>query len=423
MNNVGDSFQRGLDSFLEFLPRLVMGILLIVAAWVVATLVMKAISKGLKAAGVASRLQKWGAANTEEQGHALINALGKVGYFLVWVLFLPGIFYTFGLEAIGQPIQNMLDNALSFLPNIISAAVILFLGFFAARLVKNLIYNLAVAANLDRFLDKISGVDTEAVEENKGTLASVLANIVYFIIIVPIILVALDVLNIDTIAQPVSDVLNTILQAIPNILVAIVLLTIGIVLAKFAKDIITDLLRGTGFNRYSSYLKKSGNVNIDLAKIAGQLVSLLIVLFFLVEALNVLNLAMLNTIVAAFIAYLPNVLFAAIIIAVAFVGGQALASGIKNATGSPFAGLTVKYILIVFAVFMALDQLEFGSNIVTFAFLFIIGGLSVAFAISFGLGGRDFARKQLERADQKIDKETAKNDAHASIEANDPLDQ
>lgn len=422
MNNVGDSFQRGLDNFLEFLPRLVMGILLIVVAWVVATLVMKAISKGLKAAGAASRLQKWGAANTEEQGHALINALGKVGYFLVWVLFLPGIFYTFGLQAIGQPIQNMLDNALSFLPNIISAAVILFLGFFAARLVKNLIYNLAVAANLDRFLDKLSGVDTDSVAENKGTLASVLANIVYFIIIVPIILVALDVLNIDTIAQPVSDVLNTILQAIPNILVAVVLLTIGIVLAKFAKDILTDLLRGTGFNRYSSYLKKSGNVNIDLAKIAGQLVGLLIVLFFLVEALNVLNLGMLNTIVAAFIAYLPNVLFAAIIIAVAFVGGQTLASGIKNATGSPFAGLTVKYILIVFAVFMALDQLEFGSNIVTFAFLFIIGGLSVAFAVAFGLGGRDFARKQLERADKKIEKETAKDDTDASVKANDPLD-
>lgn len=422
MNNVGDSFQRGLDNFLEFLPRLVMGILLIVVAWVVATIVMKAISKGLKAAGAASRLQKWGAANTEEQGHALINALGKVGYFLVWVLFLPGIFYTFGLQAIGQPIQNMLDNALSFLPNIISAAVILFLGFFAARLVKNLIYNLAVAANLDRFLDKLSGVDTDSVTENKGTLASVLANIVYFIIIVPIILVALDVLNIDTIAQPVSDVLNTILQAIPNILVAVVLLTIGIVLAKFAKDILTDLLRGTGFNRYSSYLKKSGNVNIDLAKIAGQLVGLLIVLFFLVEALNVLNLGMLNTIVAAFIAYLPNVLFAAIIIAVAFVGGQTLASGIKNATGSPFAGLTVKYILIVFAVFMALDQLEFGSNIVTFAFLFIIGGLSVAFAVAFGLGGRDFARKQLERADKKIEKEIAKDDTDASVKANDPLD-
>lgn len=408
MNNIGDSFQRGFNTFVDYLPRLLMGIVLIIVAWLVATLVSKAITKGLKAAGLASRLQKWGAANTEEQGHTMINALGKVGYFLVWVLFLPGIFYTFGLEAIGQPIQNMLDTALSFIPNIISAIVVLVLGFFAAKFVKNLVYNLAVAANLDRFLDKFSGADTQEIEQNKGTLASVLANIVYFLILVPIILVALDVLNIDTIAQPVSDVLNTILQAIPNILVAVVLLAIGMVLAKFAGEILTDLLRGTGFNKYSSYLKQSGNVNIDLAKITGQIVSFLIGIFFLVEALNVLNLAMLNTIVASIIAYLPNVLFAAIIIGLAFIGGQVLASGIKSATGSSFAGMTVKYILITFAVFMALDQLNFATTIVNFAFLFIIGGLAVAFALSFGLGGRDFAHKQLERADQKIEKESSK---------------
>lgn len=410
MNNVGDTFQRGLNSFVDYLPRLLMGIVLIIVAWLVATIVKKAITKGLEAAGFSTRLQKWGAANNEDQGHSMITALGNVGYFLVWVLFLPGIFYTFGLQAIGQPIQNMLDTALSFLPNIISAIVVLVLGFFAAKFVKNLIYNIAVAANLDRFLNKIAGpeTNTEAVEENKGTLASVLANIVYFLILVPIILVALDVLNIDTIAQPVSDVLNTILQAIPNILVAIVLLAIGMILAKFAGDIITDLLRGTGFNRYSSYLKKSGNVNIDLAKITGQIVKFLIGIFFLVEALNVLNLAMLNTIVAAIIAYLPNVLFAAIIIGLAFIGGQLLASGIKSTTGSPFAGMTVKYVLIVFSIFMALDQLNFASSIVNYAFMFIIGGLAVAFALSFGLGGRDFARKQLERADQKIEKESAK---------------
>lgn len=155
-------------------------------------------------------------------------------------------------------------------------------------------------------------------------------------------------------------------------------------------------------------------MNIDLAKLTGQLVAALIGLFFLVEALNALNLEMLNTIVSAVIAYLPNILFAAIIIGLAFIGGQMLASGIKSTTGSKFAGELVKYIVIVFALFMALDQLNFGSNIVNLAFLFIIGGLAVAFALSFGLGGRDFARKQLERADQKIEKESSKPSSPSS---------
>lgn len=410
MQNVTNSFQNALSNFINFLPELLMGIVLIIVAWLVATLVKKAIVKGLQAMGLSNRLTKWGAANTKEQGNNMIEALGKVGYFLVWVLFLPGIFSIFNLDAIGRPIQNMLDTALSFIPNIISAIVILVLGFYAAKFVKNLIYNIAVAANLDRFLNKLTGgdTDTSSVEDNKSTLASVLANIVYFLVIVPIVLVALDVLNIQTIAQPVSDVLNTILNAIPNILVAVVLLAVGTIVAKFVGDMLTDLLRGTGFNKYSSYLNKSGNVNVDLAKITGQIVAALIGLFFLVEALNALNLEMLNTIVAAIISYLPNILFAGIILGLAFVGGQMLSSGIKSATGSRLAGEMVKYILITFALFMALDQLNFGSSIVNLAFLFIIGGLSVAFALSFGLGGREFAKKQLERADQKIDEEKAK---------------
>lgn len=424
MDNIANSFENALANFINYLPQLLMGILLIIVAWIVATLVKKAIVKGLDATGMSSKLARWGAADTDDQGNSMVRALGKVGYFLVWVLFLPGIFAAFGLEAIGEPVTNMIDTALAFLPNILAALIILVLGFYVAKFVKNLVYNLGVAANVDRMMSKFTGSDNDAdtdadkVKDNKQTLASVLANTVYVLILIPIILMALDVLNIDTIAEPISEVLNSILNAIPNILVAIILLAVGVVIAKFTGDMLTDLLRGTGFNKYSSYLNKSGNMNLDLAKIIGNTVAALIGLFFLVEALNALNLEMLNNIVSAVIAYLPNILFAAIIIGLAFIGGKMLASAIKSSTGSTFAGELVKYIVIVFALFMALDQLNFGSNIVNLAFLFIIGGLAVAFALSFGLGGRDFARKQLERADQKIDKESSKPSSSSSDKPN-----
>ncbi|MFL2078439.1 mechanosensitive ion channel [Marinilactibacillus psychrotolerans] len=411
MDNAGNTVQNGFNSFLDYLPQLLLGIVLIIVAWIVATLVAKAVSKGLKAIGIGKYFQKWGATNTEEQSHALIDTLSKVAYYLVWVLFLPGIFSTFGLDSIGQPIMNMIDTVLAFIPNIIAAGIVLVLGLFAAKLVKNLVYNVAVAANIDKHLAKLTGGDTNdaEVKKNKGTLASVLANIVYFLIVIPIILVALEVLNINSIAEPISSVLNTILSAIPNILVAVVLLIVGFAIAKFAGMILTDLLKSAGLNKYSSYLKKSSNMNLDLAKIAGQTVAVLIGLFFLVEALNALNLEMLNSILSVVIGYLPNVLFAAIIIGLGFVGGQMLSSAIKNTTGSMLAGMLVKYILIIFSIFMALDQLNFASAIVQAAFICIIGGLAVAFALSFGLGGREFAKKQLSRLDNKIDEEANKS--------------
>lgn len=411
MNNVGETVQDGFNSFMDYLPQLLLGIILIIVAWIVATLVGKAVSKGLKAIGVGKYFQKWGATNSEEQSDSLIGTLSKVAYYLVWVLFLPGIFSTFGLESVGRPITNMIDTVLSYIPNLIAAAVVLIVGLFAAKLVKNLVYNVALAANVDKQLAKLTGGEAtdSQVKKNKDTLASVLANIVYFLIIIPIILVALEVLNINSIAEPISSVLNSILSAIPNILVAVVLLVVGFAIAKFAGMILTDLLKSAGINKYSSYLKKSSNMNLDLAKIAGQTVAVLIGLFFLVEALNALNLEMLNSILSVVIGYLPNVLFAAIIIGLGFIGGQLLSSTIKSTTGSMLAGMLTKYILIVFSIFMALDQLNFASSIVQAAFIFIIGGLAVAFALSFGLGGREFAKKQLSRLDQKIDEETNKS--------------
>jgi len=326
------------------------------------------------------------------------------------VLFLPGIFQQFGLDAIGTPIQNMIDTVLSYLPNVIGAAIILAVGIFAANFVRNLVYNLLKTANVDSYLSKVTGAgeDEEETKQQKDTLASALAGVVYFLVIVPIAIVALETLGIASITQPIVGVLDTILAAIPSILVSVILLVVGGVIAKVVGDLLTNLLEGTGLNKASNYLKKNANVDVNLAKVTGQVVAGLIILLFFVEALNALNLQILNTVGSAIIAYLPNIIVAGLILGAVFVGGQFLGTAVKKSTNSALAAVLIKYLLIVFGVFMALDQLNFASSIVSQAFVLILGALAVAFAIAFGLGGRDFARKQLEKADQTIDKEAQK---------------
>ena len=215
-------------------------------------------------------------------------------------------------------------------------------------------------------------------------------------------------MGIRSISEPIVNVLNSILAAIPNILVAVILLAVGIAIAKFVGDLVTNLLKGTGINNLTDNIDVKGTQNLDLAKISGQVVAGLIGLFFFVEVLNALNLVVLNTIGAAIIAYLPNVVFAVLILGIGIIGGQWLAGIISQATNSKWAGRLVQYVLIAFALFMVLDQLNFANNIVNTAFIFIIGGLSIAFALAFGLGGREFAKKQLEKLDDKVDKESNK---------------
>jgi len=406
------------DSFASFLPSLIGGILLILVAWLVASLVRMGVRKGLEAADLDERMAGGDTERTGGQETSMTNVIAQVFYYLVWVLFLPGIFQLFGLTSVAMPIQNMLNTALAYLPNLIGAIALVAIAIVVGRFIKNLVYNLALSLNIDRWVSKFTGgtdnVDaTEATvsESQKDTIANVLANIVYALFLIPILVVALETLGIRSISEPIINVLNTILAAIPNILVAVILLAVGIAIAKFVGDLTTNLLRGTGINNLTDNFNVKNTKNFDLAQISGQVVAGLIGLFFFVEALNALNLAVLNTIGSAIIAYLPNVVFAIIILGLGVIGGQWLAGLVSRSTGSQWAGRLIQYLLIAFALFMVLDQLNFATNIVNTAFIFVIGGLSVAFAISFGLGGRDFARRQLEKLDDKVDRESKKSDA------------
>lgn len=390
------------------IPAIIGGILLILIAWIVAVLVKKAVSKGLRAVELPGRFVKWNIAETEDQAETTIDTIAQILYYIVWVLFLPGIFDTFGLTSIATPIRDMTANALGFLPSIIGAIIIMIVAVVVARLVKQLVYSLVKTVNIDKYVAKFTGNKT-ADGQTADTIANVLSYVAYIVVFIPIAVVALETLGISSITTPIIGVLNSVASAIPNILVAVILLGVGFAIAKVIGDLVQNLLAGTGLNNLFNRETGAATKNINVSEIIGQVVAVVIGLFFTVEALNVLNLAILNTVGAAIIAYLPNVLIALIILGLGIFGGRFVGDLVNKATQSKWVGAIIKGVFVVFSVFMALDQLNFANNIVNMAFLFIIGGLSVAFALSFGLGGRDFAKKQLEKLDKKIEEESGQN--------------
>src|SRR5699024_11784681 len=93
------------------------------------------------------------------------------------------------------------------------------------------------------------------------------------------------------------------------------------VLAKFIADLIAGLLQGTGINKLNKYLKTPGQEtpSTDLAKVVGQIVQVVLNTFFVVEAFNVLNLEVLNTIGQAIISYLTLVFYSLLIFGLSFI--------------------------------------------------------------------------------------------------------
>lgn len=393
------------QSFQNTLPTLIKGVVLVLVAWLVATLIRNLVTKGFKKIHLDERFVKWKMFTSVEQADSLLTALGKIFYYLIWLLFLPGIFTTFGLNSIASPITDMMNYILRYLPNILLAAVLLTIGILVAKLVKNLVYNLATTLKVDHYVDKFVGTSVD--EDNKDSIANVLAMICYLLVLIPIAIVALEALKISTITKPIVTVLNSILAAIPDILVAVILLTVGIVIAKVAGNLVTSLLANTGIDKMAAEVyPKDKAPATTLSKILGQIVAVVVGLFFVVEALNALKLEVLDTVGQAIIGYLPNLLFAVIILGLGFFGGQFVGKMLTNATKNKWLGIITQVVFGIFAVFMALDQLDFANSIVNTAFLFIVGGLSVAFAVAFGLGGRDFAHHQLEKLDHKLSDQT-----------------
>lgn len=389
---------------ISFLPPIVGMLLLIIFALVLASLARKLTVKGLQKVNLSHYLSKWGLAKTEADTHSLIKNLGQLVYFLVLLFFLPAILSGLNINSAVDPISSMFEKFFSFIPNIIAAGLILFVGTFFCNFIKNLVKGLLSNLQLEALYKKVTRQETVNLDVPK--IIDVLASIVYVLIFVPILTLALETLGIQSISAPIVSVLNQVVGVIPNILVAVVLLLVGSFVAKLASNLLENILETSGIDAYSKYLSFKGETPYQISTVLAQILRAILMIFFLVQALSVLNLAVLDSIGTAIITYLPSLISSGFILALAIIAGNILSSFLTKVTDSKLLAEAARYTILAFAIFMALDQLNFAQHIVNTTFTVILGALAVAFALAFGLGGRDFAAKQLDKLDKKLDKQS-----------------
>ena len=398
--------QEAWNNIVLALPSILKAIVFLLIAWGAASLVRALVIKGLTKIRFGRKI-RGAEESVDEQRENRIKSIGQLLYLLVFVLFIPSILDALNMESISIPISNMMQNLLAFIPNIIGALIILFIGFFVAKIIRDIAYNFLSTLNIDKWYDKLA-IESEkgTTAERQTTLSRILSNVLYGIILIPVITMALETLQIETLTMPIVSMLNSIITMVPNIFVAIILILIGYYIAKYVGQILTALLNRIGIHKIYSWTEKNSETNIpriDLALVIGNIVRAIIMLFITVEALNVLKLEVLNNIGTAIILYIPLLVSGLLIIILGTLAGYFVESIIVKHVNSPISGKIAKYIIIVFAILMTLEQLKFASTLVNTAFLLVLGSLAVAFAVAFGIGGRDFARRQLDKLDRSID--------------------
>lgn len=380
-------FSGLIDEVLSYLPNLAAGILLAAFAWVAATLLRKLAAKALAATSLDDKL-------SSEAGMAPMSEnLANVLFWLVILLFLPAVLATFQLHGLLEPVQAMLAKALDVVPNIFAAFVIGFVGWLVARVLRGLVSNLLSAAGTDSLGQKVGLAQGVSLSHLAGML-------VFIFVFVPSLIAALDALQLEAISGPATQMLDQILEAVPNIIAAAAILIITWYVARFASDLLARVLAAVGFDTLPARLgmahafdeKRTPSV------LAGRVALFFAMLFATVEAANRIGFGQVREVVTSFIRFGGDVLLGGVILVVGFWLANLAFEAINRASGEDSSGLAriARIAILGLVIAMGLRAMGIADDIVNLAFGLTLGSVAVAVALSFGLGGREAAGRQME---------------------------
>ncbi len=401
-------------------------VIAIVSAWL-ASFIVKKLAKLI---GV----EKW---EKKGRGGSTARLIGKLTFLIVFLLFLPAVLSALGLEGVSGPISDFASAFTDYLPRIIAAGLLIFIGVFLGGILSEVLSGILAKCGIDNLVDKlkskrkkkdaVSDGENETAEVKSGIrISDVVGKIVKALVILIAIVEAMAVLNIEAISAPAISVIETVFGVIPELILAGIVIAVGAVIATLAAELIESLLYGIDLDGSLARLMPKMKSNISLTRIISCAVRWIIVLFIVAEGARILGLTVILDMASGLIAYAPMVIKAIIIAALAFVGAG-IADAALTKAGAKAAAMIARTIIFVIAAFMILSQLGFALVIVNWAFIISLSALAVAFAIAFGIGGRDFAKKTLEKvklpeskngenetADKKNDKATENKSTSAN---------
>jgi len=199
---------------------------------------------------------------------------------------------------------------------------------------------------------------------------------------------------------------------VPQLLAALLLLFAGWLLANLVRTGVLKLLDVLKFDILAektgieAFLKQ-GNLDISLSKLMAKLAYWIIIFIVVVTVANSLGLHMVAELFNKVVLYIPNIIVAILVLVLGvlvarFINRMVFAY-LNNigVQGALTISTLAEYATIIFVVFVALEQLEIGTNLLTAAFQIGFGAIGLAFALAFGLGGREWATGVIKKMTEK----------------------
>ncbi|EPF6521984.1 mechanosensitive ion channel [Acinetobacter baumannii] len=395
ISGVSGPFSNMVNQVLVYIPNIIAAVVVGFIGWIVARLVRAGVTN------VLSRTQLDDKLSSEVGVGGISQNIGEILYWLVLLLFLPIVLSILGLTGLLIPVQNMVNDAVAFLPNIFIAGVIVFVGYILAKIVRGIVEGLVNSLGVQAQAEKIGLF-------KNSNVGKFLGSFVFAIIVITTLIVAFEALGIETISQPATAMLNEILQAIPNIIAAGLILLVAYIVSRFVGRLVAELIAGTGVDEIPAKLDVQrflGQTKVSNA--VGWLIVFFTMLFAVSEAADRLGFDQISGLIAMFIHFGANILLGAVILVIGFWLANVVANVVQRGeyNSSRWLGSLVRVLIIGLVLALGLRAMGIADSIVNLAFGLTLGAVAVAFALAFGLGGRQPAERLLSDLLDKAKKE------------------
>ena len=385
ISGVSDPFSNMVSRVLAFIPNLLAAVAVGFIGWILAGMVKAGLTNVLARTEMDEKL------SNEVGVGSLSSNIGEIFYWLVLLLFLPIVLSILGLTGLLIPVQNMVNEAVAYLPNLLIAGVIIFVGYILAKIVRGIVEGLSNSLGLQTQAEKIGLFKNSNVSKFLGSF-------VFAIIIITALIVAFEALGIEAISQPATAMLNQIMYAIPQIIAAGLILIVAYVVSRFVGRLVAELVSGAGVDEIPMKLDVQRFLGqTRVSDIIGCLIVFFTMLFAVSEAADRLGLEQISVLIAMFIQFGASILLGAVILVVGFWLANVVANVVQRGeyNSSRWLGNLVRILIMGLVIAMGLRAMGIADSIVNLAFGLTLGSVAIAFALAFGLGGRQPAERLL----------------------------
>lgn len=405
LNSISAPFANMVNQVLAFIPNLIVAIAVGVIGWVVATVARTAVNAALAKTSMDERL-------SEKAGvKPMSSTIADMVYWFILLVVLTMVLGKLELNGLFAPLTNMIDKIFYFIPNILLAVVVFVVGYIIAKIVRGIVTNLVSTFD-------VQALATRAGLNEQNSLPNIAGTLAFLVIIIPTIIAALNALKVEVIARPATNMLNKIMEALPNIFMAVAILVVTFYVIRMVANIIKGLIENTQINQLPAKVGLQQTMGDQkISDLVGYAIIFFAMLFAAIAAADLLGFVAISGIITMFIAFGANIILGAIVLFIGFWLANVIAGVVERSEqGSQFLANIVRVLIMGLVLAMGLKAMGIADSIVNLAFGLTLGAVAVAFALSFGLGGQEAAARFLRKMQDKMDRETDEAKAKSTLQ-------